>query len=224
MFCRGNVGGYLLSPDCKVKTPGHGSKPMGSHFGVGEFTTPFRTYFSGWIGSRSLGANDLDFDPVGCSILNRRRYAGVGRVSTYQGNPFWFHFGSVFLSHSLSQVKRPIQAFACWWWARPSAAQTSPRSWAAPRLRHLERFAASKKPQALEMSVGLVENRALGGKLGVKLGLRLSGTLGRWCKVGWSCGSWVVGCGKFGFRFWIVGFGCPSKSGQREKDLVPNTI
>ena len=27
-----------------------GQKPMGSHFGVGEFTTHFRTYFSGWIG------------------------------------------------------------------------------------------------------------------------------------------------------------------------------
>ena len=24
---------------------------MGSHFGVGEFTTHFRTYFSGWIES-----------------------------------------------------------------------------------------------------------------------------------------------------------------------------
>ena len=23
---------------------------LGSHFGVGEFTTHFRTYFSGWIG------------------------------------------------------------------------------------------------------------------------------------------------------------------------------
>ena len=29
---------------------GHGSKPMGSHFGVGEFTH-FCTYFSGWIES-----------------------------------------------------------------------------------------------------------------------------------------------------------------------------
>ena len=27
-----------------------GSKPLGSHFGVGEFTAHFRTYFSGWIG------------------------------------------------------------------------------------------------------------------------------------------------------------------------------
>ena len=26
---------------------GRGSTPMGSHFGVGEFTTHFRTYFSG---------------------------------------------------------------------------------------------------------------------------------------------------------------------------------
>ena len=29
---------------------GRGSTPIGSHFGVGEFTTHFRTYFSGWIG------------------------------------------------------------------------------------------------------------------------------------------------------------------------------
>ena len=26
------------------------SKSMGSHLGVGEFTTHFRTYLSGWIG------------------------------------------------------------------------------------------------------------------------------------------------------------------------------
>ena len=36
---------------------GCGSKPMGSHFGVGEFTTHVCTYFSGWIES------DVDFDP-----------------------------------------------------------------------------------------------------------------------------------------------------------------
>ena len=29
---------------------GCGSKPMGSHSGVGEFATHFRTDFSGWIG------------------------------------------------------------------------------------------------------------------------------------------------------------------------------
>ena len=35
---------------------GCGSKPMGSHFGVGEFTTHSRAYVSGdW--------DDLDFDP-----------------------------------------------------------------------------------------------------------------------------------------------------------------
>ena len=32
-----------------------GSKPMGSHFGVGEFTTHCRTYFSGWIGMLNEG-------------------------------------------------------------------------------------------------------------------------------------------------------------------------
>ena len=40
---------------------GRGSTPMGSHFGVGEFTTRFRTYFSGdwdvhW-------GRDFGFDP-----------------------------------------------------------------------------------------------------------------------------------------------------------------
>ena len=33
------------------------------HFGVGEFTTHFRTYFSGWIESDVLwGLTDLDFE------------------------------------------------------------------------------------------------------------------------------------------------------------------
>ena len=37
------------------------SKPMGSHFGVGEFTTNFRIYFSGdWDVHWGY---DLDFDP-----------------------------------------------------------------------------------------------------------------------------------------------------------------
>ena len=31
-------------------TCGCGSKRMGSHFRIGEFTIHFRTYFSGWIG------------------------------------------------------------------------------------------------------------------------------------------------------------------------------
>ena len=30
-------------------------KPMGSHVGVGEFTTHFNTYFSGWIGTFTGG-------------------------------------------------------------------------------------------------------------------------------------------------------------------------
>ena len=34
--------------ESRIPSPyGGGSKPMGSHFGVGEFTTHFRTYFSG---------------------------------------------------------------------------------------------------------------------------------------------------------------------------------
>ena len=40
------------------------SKPMVSHFGVGEFTTHFRTYFWGWIESDVCwGLTDLGFDP-----------------------------------------------------------------------------------------------------------------------------------------------------------------
>ena len=42
---------YLRNP---TKSFGCGSKPMGSHFGVGEFATHFRTYFSGGLGC-SLG-------------------------------------------------------------------------------------------------------------------------------------------------------------------------
>ena len=38
-------------------------KPMGSHFGVGAFTTHFRTYFSGWIESDvHWGLADLGFE------------------------------------------------------------------------------------------------------------------------------------------------------------------
>ena len=45
----------------RLKTYGHGSKPMGSHFGIGEFTTHFRTDFSGdWDVHWGYG---LDFDP-----------------------------------------------------------------------------------------------------------------------------------------------------------------
>ena len=37
---------------------------QGYHFGVGEFTTHFRTDFSGWIESDvHWGLTDLDFDP-----------------------------------------------------------------------------------------------------------------------------------------------------------------
>ena len=40
---------------------GCGSKPMVPFWG--RCTTHVRTYFSGWIGSRSLGLTDLDFEP-----------------------------------------------------------------------------------------------------------------------------------------------------------------
>ena len=36
-------------------TFGCGSKAMGSHFGMGEFTAHVRTYFSGWIGMFTEG-------------------------------------------------------------------------------------------------------------------------------------------------------------------------
>ena len=37
------------------------------YFGIGEFTTHFRTYFSGWIGMFT-GGYDLDFDPWPCDL------------------------------------------------------------------------------------------------------------------------------------------------------------
>ena len=42
---------------------GDGSKPTVLFCLVGEFTTHFRTYFSGWIGSRSMGVRAFGFDP-----------------------------------------------------------------------------------------------------------------------------------------------------------------
>ena len=43
------------------QTHGCGSKPMGSHFGVGEFTTHLKTYFGGdWDVHWGY---DFDFDP-----------------------------------------------------------------------------------------------------------------------------------------------------------------
>ena len=45
------------------------------HFGLGEFTH-FRTYFSGWIGSCSLGANrDFDPWPYGSTPILKRSFA-----------------------------------------------------------------------------------------------------------------------------------------------------
>ena len=41
----------LIVTHLEVSQHDRGSKPMGSHFGVGDrCTTHFRTYFSGWIG------------------------------------------------------------------------------------------------------------------------------------------------------------------------------
>ena len=42
-------------PGFDCESHGRGSTPMVPFCLVGEFTTHFRTYFSGWIGSRSLG-------------------------------------------------------------------------------------------------------------------------------------------------------------------------
>ena len=57
---------FVLGPAPTVTVavpPTHfGSKPMGSDFGVGEFTTHFRAYFSGWIES-DVHWDDLDFHP-----------------------------------------------------------------------------------------------------------------------------------------------------------------
>ena len=49
---------------------GCGSKPMGSHFGVGEFTTHFRTYFSGdWDVHRDYGV--LTHSHLGVEIKSK---------------------------------------------------------------------------------------------------------------------------------------------------------
>ena len=45
------------------------SEPMRSHFGVGEFTTQFRTYFSGEDVHCHWGY-DLAFDPWPCVALS----------------------------------------------------------------------------------------------------------------------------------------------------------
>ena len=69
--CRAWKGGACLRNNWLSWVPGslygYGSKPMGSHFGVGEFTTHFRTYFSGgW--DVHWGLPDLDFDPWPCGV------------------------------------------------------------------------------------------------------------------------------------------------------------
>ena len=53
-FVRGETYSHVLF-SLVPWTYGCGSKPMGSHFGVGEFTTHLRTYFSGWIESDVRG-------------------------------------------------------------------------------------------------------------------------------------------------------------------------
>ena len=59
-----NPGSMGQSPGKKQKTVGCGSNHW-YHSGVGEFTTHFRTYFSGWIESDVHWGYDLalDFDP-----------------------------------------------------------------------------------------------------------------------------------------------------------------
>ena len=56
----------LKPPKKRLEPPpksGCGPKPMGSHFGVGDFTTHFRTYFSGWFESDVDWGYDFDSDP-----------------------------------------------------------------------------------------------------------------------------------------------------------------
>ena len=56
LFNHSPVGGVAQADGC-------GSKPMGSHFGLGEFTTHVGTYLSGWIESDAHWGYDLGFDP-----------------------------------------------------------------------------------------------------------------------------------------------------------------
>ena len=46
-----------------MKETNSGIAHRGYHFGVGEFTTRFRTYFSGWIESDFHWGYNLAFDP-----------------------------------------------------------------------------------------------------------------------------------------------------------------
>ena len=73
-----------MDPPTKKRAAGQGSKPMVSHFGVGEFTTHFRTYFS-WDWDVHWGY-DLDFDPWPCEwwMASTNRWL----VSRKSGNRF----------------------------------------------------------------------------------------------------------------------------------------
>ena len=67
---------------------GCGSKPMVYHFGVGEFTTHLRTYFSGWIESDVQWGYDLalDFDPwPSCPVPPRASVPPCLRASVPPG-------------------------------------------------------------------------------------------------------------------------------------------
>ena len=76
-FCRCLVSGPPSREELQVELFGCGSKSMGSQFGVGKFTTPFRAFFSGWIES-DVPWYDLALDPLPFGRLFK---AGPSRIA-----------------------------------------------------------------------------------------------------------------------------------------------
>ena len=93
----------------RLLTYGRGSKPMGSHFGLGEFTTHFRTYFSGWIGMFTGG---MGFGPMAIWVWVNVTSQETDRPLGLLASQLWS--GGRFLGHSESAKKKPGQChFSC---------------------------------------------------------------------------------------------------------------
>ena len=66
---------------------------------VGEFTTHFRTYFSGWIESDVYWGYDLDFDPLPPPAVGMGQNETIGGPQVLVHVPLtgvlyqWYHFG-----------------------------------------------------------------------------------------------------------------------------------
>ena len=83
-------------------------KPMGSHVGVGEFTTHFRTYFSGWIGMFTGGTIWILQSPWPCG--NRAMETTPQTPKSIElANPPWYVFFTLppFQTRALQIPLRP---------------------------------------------------------------------------------------------------------------------